>query len=73
MDSDYEPVFLANDSITSKKHKVGEILKFRILEVMDDGVKAVCDHGKSKPPENHAAMMRENSEARYREAMGGDY
>lgn len=67
MKSDYDPVFLPNESIVSKKHKVGDVLRMKVTEVMDDGVKAVCSHSeKKRTPEKE---MEEHAGERYREAM----
>lgn len=74
MNESYEPVFLSNESIPAKRHKVGEVIKMRVAEVMDDGVKVVCSHAGSKqtPPSDGRKEMAENASTRYREAMAGN-
>lgn len=69
MNSDYDPVFLPNESIVAKKHKVGDVIHMKVTNVMDDGVKAVCSHS-SKRPEMPEKEMAEQTGDRYREAMG---
>lgn len=66
MTDNYEPVFLPNDAITAKKHKVGDVIRMKVTEVMDDGVKAVCSHKSS----DGRKEMAERTGERYREAMG---
>lgn len=67
MNADYDPVFLPNESIVARKHKVGDVIRMKITEVMDDGVKAVCSHGGKESPMN---AMGERTKSRYKEAMG---
>jgi len=69
----YEPVFLPNQAVMSKKYKVGDIVKMRVTEVMDDGVKAMCDHGRAPmtPPSNGRKEVSEHVTTRYKEAMAG--
>lgn len=70
MTTDYDPVFLPNESIVAKKHKVGDIIRMKVTEVMDDGVKAVCSHGGKNPtPEKD---MGERASSRYKAAMAGE-
>lgn len=73
MKEDYEPVFLPNESITTKKHKVGDIVKMKVLEVMDDGVKAMCSHSQKKPVNGDGMKeMAESTTTRYKSAMAGE-
>jgi hypothetical protein len=73
MNSDYDPVFLPNESIVAKKHNVGDVIKMKVTEVMDDGVKCVCSHGEEKgkreTPEKEAG---EHAASRYKSAMDGN-
>jgi hypothetical protein len=69
----YESVFLSNESIPSKRHRIGDTIKMRVTDVMDDGVQVMCAHGGGKPPMKD--MMKEMGDSageKYREAMGGD-
>lgn len=72
MNESYDPVFLSNESIVSKKHKVGDMLKLKITEVMDDGVRAVCVHGGRGQADDGRKEMAENTTTRYREKMVGE-
>lgn len=71
MTTDYDPVFLPNESILTKKYKVGDVIRMKVTDVMDDGVKAVCSHGteKARMPEKE---MGEHAAGRYRAAMAGE-
>lgn len=73
MTETYEPVYLPNEAIKPMRHKVGDIIKMRVTEVMDDGVKAMCEHGKRdmSPPPNGMKEMGERVTGRYKEAMAG--
>lgn len=71
MKSDYDPVFLPNESIVAKKHKVGDVIRMKVTEVMDDGVKAVCSHSEKMPEkEMPEKEMAEHATGRYKAAMG---
>lgn len=55
----------------AKKHKVGDVIRMKVTEVMDDGVKAVCSHGteKARMPEKEMAA---HTTSRYKAAMAGE-
>lgn len=67
MTSEYDPVFLPNESILAKKYKVGDTISMKVTEVMDDGVRAVCSHGRNKPKDTPEQEMSEHVVSRYRE------
>jgi hypothetical protein len=52
----------------AKKYKAGDVIRMRVMEVMDDGVKAMCDHGMHG---DGTKEMKENVSSRYRDAMTG--
>lgn len=69
----YEPVYLKNESIVGKQYKKGDVITFKVTEVMDDGVRAVCSHRqKSKPESDGRKEMAEHVTSRYSEAMNGE-
>jgi hypothetical protein len=70
MNSDYDPVFLPNESIKTRKYKIGDKIQMRVMEVMDDGVKCMCDHGQKMA--NPEKEMGERATSRYRAAMNGE-
>lgn len=76
MNEGYEPVYLKNESIVGKQYKNGDTIKFKVVEVMDDGVRAVCSHReKTKPESDGRKEMAENVASRYSEKMseGAEY